>query len=381
MSIDFQDLEKIHAEGGKEALLDRLIDELRQQRKFGELFEALKMRVRGQAGLPWLYSDNGDDLNEAQQETLEKGLLDACREVGTLLMKHGQIREGWMYLQPVGDRAAVVELLGELDPDDDSLEEMIDVCVHQGVDVERGFGLVLEHYGTCNAITTFESIIYGRPKDDQQKAARLLVQHVHDELATSLKADIAQQQGEAATETTIADLVADRDWLFGEYSYHIDTTHLASTVRFARLCDDEATMKLALDLTAYGRLLSEQFQYDGDEPFLDQYPSHALYFQALLGIDVEEGLAYFLEKAKTIDAREWSTIAIDIYVDLLARLGRYQEAIAAAIELTPDDARPSGQGPSLLELSQDAEDFTSYLDYCRKNQDLLGFATGLLVND
>ena len=167
--------------------------------------------------------------------------------------------------------------------------------------------------------------------------------------------------------------------MFGEHSYHIDTTHLASTVRFARLCADPATLRLALDLTHYGRRLNEQFQYQGEEPFLDQYPSHALYFQALLGENQEQALQYFLDKAQTLDAAEWSTIAIDTYVDLLAKLGRHREAMDAVIELTPAGARPAGQAPSLLELAESAGDYTQFLDYCRKNEDLLGFATGLLL--
>ena len=87
--------------------------------------------------------------------------------------------------------------------------------------------------------------------------------------------------------------MADREWLFQDNAYHIDTTHLASTVRIARVLADPADLRLALDLTEYGRRLSQQFQYQGDEPFVETYPSHALYFQALLGENVEEALAYF----------------------------------------------------------------------------------------
>ncbi len=379
MSIDFKQWETELSENGCEALLNRLVDELREKEMFGELFEALKMRVRGQIGLPLLYAESGEELDDTQSAALEAGLLDACRDVGQSLVRSGRLRDGWMYLRPVGDKAMARKVFGEVEPDEDNMEEMIEVCLHEGLDVARGFALMLEQYGTCNAITTFESGVRGLPPADQAAAAQLLVQHVHDELSSTLKSDIAQQEGSEPSESTIAELSADRDWLFGEHSYHIDTTHLASTVRFARLCADPATLRLALDLTHYGRRLNEQFQYQGEEPFLDQYPSHALYFQALLGENQEQALQYFLDKAQALDAAEWSTIAIDTYVDLLAKLGRHREAMDAVIELTPAGARPAGQAPSLLELAESAGDYTQFLDYCRKNEDLLGFATGLLL--
>ncbi len=379
MSIDFQQLETELAENGSESLLNRLVDELREKKMFGELFEALKMRVRCQIGLPLMYTENGDELNEDQRTALEAGLLDACRDVGESLVRIGRLREGWMYLRPVGDKSAAMKVFREVEPDEDNIEEMIEVCLHEGLDVERGYKLVLEQYGTCNAITTFESGVRGLPQADQEIAAQLLVKHLHSELATTLKSDIAQQEGAEPTEATIGKMVADRDWLFGEYSYHVDTTHLASTVRFARICSDPETLCLALDMTHYGRRLNEQFQFQGDEPFVDQYPSHALYFEALLGENQEQALAYFRDKAANLDAVEWSTIAIDTYVDLLAKMGKHREAIEAHIDMTPPNARPAGQAPSLLELAEGADDFTQFLDYCRKHDDLLGYATGLLL--
>src|SRR5688500_448003 len=86
---------------GPLAILDQLMQQLRAQKKYHELFEALKMRVREQLGLPLLYGDAMDDLDETRREKLEDGLLDACREVGMLLLDEGKIREGWMYLRPV----------------------------------------------------------------------------------------------------------------------------------------------------------------------------------------------------------------------------------------------------------------------------------------
>ncbi|MDP6443999.1 MAG: hypothetical protein QGG36_25155 [Pirellulaceae bacterium] len=378
MTSHFEELEGALASGGEGAVLDELIEQLRSSKQYHELFEALKMRARRQINLPLLYSDNGDELDESLREGLENGLFEACREVGQLLLSDGKVREGWMYLRPVGDREMAAQLIGAIEANDDNLDELVEVCLHEGVDAERGFRLVLDSFGTCNAITTFESLVHQRPKEELLAAAKLLVKHVHDELSATLRADIAQQEGEELADAPIADLVADRDWMFGEHSYHIDTTHLASTIRYARLLEDKQLLRLALDMTEYGRRLHQQFQYEGDEPFTDLYPSHALFFQALLGENVEPALEFFLDKAKTIDAYEFGAGSVETYIDLLARVGRVDDAIQALVELTPDNAHLTGQAPSLLELSQRAGDYSQFIAHCRAKNDLLGFATGLL---
>lgn len=363
---------------GADAALAALADELRRAGRYHELFEALKMRVRLRLGLPVTYRDTGDDLDPVTRQKLEEGLIDACREVGTLLVRGGKLREGWLYLRPVGDKREAVALLSEVQPDDDNIEEFIEVALHEGVDVARGFGAILNSYGLCNSITTFDTVVARFGKTDQQAAAALLVDRIHADLVGNLQTDIARQEGSTPAEKTLRELVAERDWMFGEGSYHVDTTHLSSVVRMARLLDDPARLRLALDLTAYGRRLHRQFQYQGDEPFADIYPSHGLYFQALLGENRDEALAYFKQKAETLDPHEHGTAAIEVYVDLLARCGQYDAAIDAAIALFPADQQPQGLAPSLLDLAERSGRFEKYLDYARQREDLLGYATGLV---
>lgn len=363
---------------GVGAVLDLLADEFQQTRRFHELFEIRKMQVRHALQLPLLYNESAEELTESQRDQLEEGLLKACREIGNLLLEQGKIREGWMYLRPVGDRGAVAAQLRELEPTDDNLEELVEVLLHEAVDTGRGYELVLRHFGTCNAITTFDTVLAQCSKSERQVAAGLLAEQVHRELLASLQADISRQQGAAPVESTIAELVADRDWLFGEFAYHLDTTHLASTVRSARIIDDPEQLRMVLDLTEYGRRLSPQFQYRGEEPFGDIYPTHALYFRALLGENVEEAVEYFRERAQSVDVRQEGAAAIEVYVDLLSRLGRHSEAVAAAIELTPPDTPSYGIAPTLLELCELANDFEPLMHYCREKENLLGFATGLL---
>jgi hypothetical protein len=335
------------------------------------------MRVRQQLGLPLLYGDSMDELDTPQREKLEDGLLTACREVGTLLLQDGKIREGWMYLRPVGDRAAVARELAKLDAGSEQTEELVEVCLHEGVDVRRGYQLVLSNYGTCNAITTYESALSRHARPDQQAAAELLVRHVHGELMHSVKTDIARQEGSPPQGTTLKDLVADRDWLFGEYSYHLDTTHLASTVRIARVIEDPEVLKLVLDMTHYGRRLAKQFQYKGEEPFGDIYPSHALFFNAMLGEQVDEAMNYFRAKAETLAPAEHGSAPIEIYVQLLERLEQYDEAMKTLMRFADQEQRPKQVVPLLMELGRKLGDYRSIAEFCQRHDDLLGYSTAL----
>lgn len=377
-SSEFDQLQSSLSAGGPDAALRHAAELLRQQKKHHELFEILKMQLRRRLGLPLLSLEPAEGLSDVQRTKLEDGLIAACREVGSALVKEGQVREGWMYLRPVGDKAEAAKLLGQIEATEQNYEELIDVCLHEGIDVGRGYGLVLEHYGTCNAITQYDSSLVRRPRSEQAPAARLLLRRVHDDLVESVKADITRQEGQSPKEKTLKDLVLDRDWLFQDNSYHLDTTHLAATVRIARALTDPDDLRLALDLTEYGRRLSQQFQYQGDEPFAEMYPSSALYFQALLGENTEEAIQYFKSKAELLDPQYHGYVAIETYIDLLARLGRHREALDAAVKFGLGSIQPLGGAPPLVELARRSGEFAAVLAHCREKQDLLGFAAALV---
>lgn len=374
----FSAIKTAFTDGGADAVLDTLENRLRQEKRYHELFECLKMRVRHSLGLPLLYSDSGEELKVTKREALEEGLIDACRTVGTLLLDEGQIRDGWTYLRPVGDKNAVRERLQSIDVTEDNVDQIIEVCLHESVDLAKGFQLLLTNYGTCNSITTFESSMYGRPRPERSIGAKLLVEHVHAELHENVVGHIDREENARPNSTDIGPLLEGRDWLTAEGSYHIDVTHLSSAVRIARDVTDEQTLRKAFDLTQYGRRLDSQLQYPGDEPFADQYISHALYFSALIGEQVDKGLAYFKEKAESCSPHEETTAAIEVYVDLLHRIGRTTDAIDAMTRLIPAGMQTTGQAPSLLELCEAADNYTTIREQCEQNGDLLGYAMGLM---
>jgi hypothetical protein len=377
-SSDFDQLKSTLAASGPEAALERAAGLLREQKKYHELFEILKMRLRQKLGLPLLAGAGTEGLSDEQRTKLEDGLIGACREVGSALLSEGQIREGWMYLRPVGDKAEAAKLLAHIEATDENHEDLIDVCLHEGIDIGRGYGLVLDRFGTCNAITTYDSSLARRPRSEQSPAARLLLRRVHEDLVASVKADIARQEGQQPRENTLRELVHDRDWLFQDNSYHLDTTHLAATVRIARALSDPEDIRLAFDLTEYGRRLSQQFQYQGDEPFIDMYPANALYFRALLGENIDEAVAYFKNKAVLLDPQYHGYAAIETYIDLLTRLGRHEEALSAAMKHGLGSIQPLGNAAPLVELATRSGSYESLLAHCREKHDLLGFAAALV---
>ena len=379
MTSDFDQLQSALASGGPAAALEAAADLLRQQKKYHELFEVLKMQLRQRLGLPLLASEgSADGLAEEQRQKLEEGLIRACREIGAALITEGKIREGWMYLRPVGDKTEAAKLLGQIEPGEENFEDLIDVCLHEGIDIGRGYGLVLGHFGTCNAITQFDSSVARRPRSEQAPAAKLLLRQVHSDLVASVTADITRQEGQPPKEKMLAGLVLDRDWLFQDNSYHLDTTHLAATVRIARALSDPEDLRLAFDLTEYGRRLSQQFQYQGDEPFAEMYPASALYFQALLGENIDAAVQYFQTKAEMLDPQYHGYAAIETYIDLLTRIGRLQDALAAALKFNLGSIQPLGNAPPLVELARRASDFAPLLDHCRGKEDLLGFTAALV---
>jgi hypothetical protein len=238
--------------------------------------------------------------------------------------------------------------------------------------------MLLNSYGTCNAITTFDAEMVRHDKAAQQAAASLLVHKLHSDLVANIQADIARQETGHPTETTLEGLVAERDWLFLDNTYHIDTTHLASTVRAARLLQKPEDLRLALDLTQYGRRLSKQFQYPGDEPFVDQYPAAALWFQAQLGENVDPALEYFRERAENCDPQQHGPLPAEVYVELLTRLERYAEAINASIKHLPRNQQRLGICPSLLELAELSGLYTKVLEHVREQEDLLAYTAALV---
>jgi hypothetical protein len=375
----FDALRQAKDQNGSLAAANLLVEHLRIQKRYRDLFEALKMQQRLLLGLPAVPSESEEAIGGDLQDKLERGLIDACREVGLGLLAQGKLEEGWMFFRPVGDRHAAAKALEGIEPSGEQIDLLLQILVHEAVDVARGTRLSLEHRGTCNTITMMESVVAMRGRPEQQLAVAELVRHVHAELLSAMQQDWQRRQGTAADpQLGLPQLLASLPGWLQDGTYHLDTTHLASTVRFARVLDDPATLTLARDLATYGKQLHPQYHYPSEEPFADLYAASLTFFDALLGHQTEASLKYFLQKAESLDPQEHGTVGIETYVDLLDRTGRHAEALRFLVRKMPPSARPFGIAPSLLELSRKAGDFRTMIEQSQERKDLIGFAAALL---
>lgn len=356
------------------AMIETTIQHFRQNGRPLELFEALKMRIRHRLGLPLIAPEDEPRQSDDVDRQLEAGLLEACRETGELFLSQGKIREGWMYLRPTGDTARAAELLAQIEPNEDNVEDLIGVLLHEGVDIARGFRLLLNRNGTCNSITTYEQSIANRDKPNRAAAARVLLEHFYNELCESVRGDIARNEAPAKAGETLHEMMSQRKWILADGGYHLDTTHLSAVIRIARVLEDPPSLQRAWELTQYGKRLHHQFQYPGEEPFVDFYPSHSAYFSVLLGRDVEAGLALFQRKMLAADPAQHGTAPMEVYTELLDRCGRSAEAIDVALAQVPEDVPSPRLVPPLLEMAARCGHYEPILDYCVRKNDPLGYA-------
>lgn len=384
-AVEFDQLEALLAAGGPTAVLEALSAKLLATGRYHELFESRLMAARHALGLPVNDRTNLDDLPSPVREQLEAAYLEACREVGLAFLHEDRLREAWMYLRPLGEKQAVAEKIAQTPVTSDNVEALIELALHEGLCPQLGYELVLAHYGTCNAITMFDSVAQGRSSAERDQLAQTLIRHLHRELLANLAADIARRDEgttaeQIATVTSIPELLTGRDWLFGELNYHIDASHLAATVRIARLTNDRASLDLVCELCEYGRRLAAAYQFASEPPFADLYVDSARYFRALLGEEVEAALEFFGQQARTTADTPAGAAAADAYVALLARSGRPDEALAASLELLPLGAPTAGLAPSVWELAKEAGSYARVRATCQERGDVLGFAAALLAD-
>jgi hypothetical protein len=209
---------------------------------------------------------------------------------------------------------------------------VVEIAFNQGAHPKRGFELILDHFGVCSAISSFE----GLPPDEtiRRACAEALIRRLHEHLVLSLRAEIERHGDPVPPEgTSVTELITGRDWLFEDDAYHLDVSHLSSVVRVSPMAEDRETLEKAVELTDYGKNLSERHQYDGEPPFDRLYEDHGVYLRALVGRDVDAAITHFRDKLPTVDPDgDGDTLPAQILVRLLVRLGRLDDAIDVSAE-------------------------------------------------
>lgn len=321
---------------GPAAAIDRLVDDLDRRGEYRLLLDALLLKARHELGLPLIQVGRYADLPEADRQRFEERYVEALRRVGSRFLESGDVPTAWAYFQAIGEPAAVTKALDEMPtPEDpDKLASLIEVAFHHGANPARGFEWILRSYGPCSAITSLEQ---ATPADPTVRTGCIekLIGHLHQQLVDNIRADITRRgQPQPPPNSSIAQLIAGREWLFADESYHTDVSHLSTVVRWSVQATDPQAIAKAVDLAEYGRRLSPRLQYESAPPFERTFDDHLFYLKALAGQDVDAAVAHFQGKLNEQDAGEeddvLATIPAQVLVNLLVRIGRPGEAVEVA---------------------------------------------------
>jgi hypothetical protein len=370
----FDTVDRMLAEGPPAGSFDYLIDLFRSERNYPLLMEARLMKARHELGLPLIQTDPVSSFQSDKQPAYEAAFLAAAREAGELFLADGEIVRAWPYFRAIGETAPVATAIERVQPGE-GIEPIIEIAFQQGVHPVKGLELILAQFGICRAITSFG--MYGVPQG-REDCIRLLVRSLHAELVDRLSSTIERQEGSKSHTGSVVELMGGRDWLFGEYDYYVDTSHLVSVVQYVVDITDTPTLGLVNELCEYGKRLSVNFQPRGDPPFEDFFTDYGMYTKALLGVDVEEGIAHFRTKLER-GPDYAGTIPAQVLIRLLARRGRYEEALNVSLDHLRDADPSELMCPSALQLCHLAGNYERLRSLARDKQDLLSYTAAALM--
>jgi hypothetical protein len=366
---------------GPAAALEVLIDRLTARGDYRALLDALLLKARHELALPLVTTSPLAELAEPGRTRYEEKYVAAIRLVGSKYLELGDIPTAWAYFRAIAENEPVAQAIRSYVPadNDERLGAIIEVAFNHGVEPRRGFELILERYGTCPAISSFEQL---PPQDQALRTAcgERLTRRLHGELTANLRSEIAGRGGPVPEQgTSIAQLIEGRSWLFADDSYHLDVSHLAAVVRMSTIVHDRAVIALAADLTEYGRRLSPRLVFEGQPPFEQIFDDHRIYLRAILGHDVDSAIAHFqakVDEAARLDGD--AAISAQALVNLLVRLDRLGPAIDVAAVHLAGFTEGMLTCPTVAQLCQRAKDPERLARLAREHGDLVNFAAGLL---
>ncbi|HTU91206.1 MAG TPA: hypothetical protein VMF69_14095 [Gemmataceae bacterium] len=377
----FDELQNTLAAEGADAAVRRLCERLRDNKDYANLFYALLMHKRQHLGVSPIPTGPAADLPPSTHEEYEEAIRQAGRQVGGLYLQEGQLAQAWAYFRMLNEPDAVRRVLDSYEPkEDEDVQTLVQIAFYEGVHPRKGFDWILQRFGLCNAITTLSSQELPHPPEDRQYCLQALVRALYDELRERLAAEIERHDGRPRAETSIRQLIAGRDWLFGDDCYHIDLSHLSSVAQMSLHLTRCPELEMARELCEYGQRLSGRFVNPGDPPFEDLYRAIGIYLAILAGDNVEEGLEYFRRQAEKADPETIGTYPAQVLVNLLLRLERPAEALATARKYLASADNRQLSCPSIVELCRKVGDYRTLAEVAREQGDPVHFLAGLLAS-
>jgi hypothetical protein len=377
---DYDALLKTLDQQGPAAAVDRLCAVLRARKEYSDLFYALLMKKRHELGVSPIPTGPAQDLPAHVHEAYEDAIRDAAHLVGELYLQDNNIAHAWAFYRMLGEPEPVRTALENANPaEGQDCQQLVDIAFHQGVHPKKGFDLILERFGICNAITMLSGQEFPHAAEVRDYCIRRLVRALHGELRERLKAEVLRHEDREPTASSVSELIGGRAWLFQDDFYHIDVSHLGAVVQMSIHLEPCPELDLARELCAYGQKLSPRFQYASDPPFENQYADYGVYLAVLAGDDVECGLAHFRAKAESADPETVGTYPAEVLVNLLLRGNRPAEALQVARRYLAavEDRRLSC--PTIAELCQRTGDYRTLAEVARAQDNPVHFVAGLIA--
>ena len=348
---------------------DFLIARFLEAKEYGMVFEARLMKKRHELGLPLIQTDalTRDDYQEA--------VVAIARETGELFLADGKIERAWPYFRAVSEPQRIFEAIDRLEPGENQ-EGIMSIAFQEGVHPLKGLELILSQHGMCRAITAFGMTAVQK---DRERCINLLASHIHAEILARMTSAIESQEGARPSSTSLPELMEGRDWLFGEWDYYVDTSHLLSVLPYCVEVTDKASLERFNELCEYGKHLAPQFRAAGIPPFEDQFTAYQHYVQALLGNDVETHLDYFRSQITDSDPEVVGDAPGRHLARLLISLNRPADALDVVIEHVFEDASYGAPVPSALQLCYQAQDYSRLRELARERGDLLSYTAGSIL--
>lgn len=366
----FETIEKLLQSSDPTTAFGLLIDRYRDTKDYRALFEARLMSKRSELGMPVFQMRDLSSVPSEVQSAYSQAVTDVAREVGELFLADGEIANAWPYLRATGDSVRMAAAIEKVEPGDNT-DPIIEIAFQEGVHPAKGLELILKKYGICQALS---ALGMSPVEKDREKCIGLLARDIHREIVERIANAIESEEGVKPATASIVELAEGRDWLFGEYSSYVDTSHLVSILQYCPEVTDAGLLRLFHDLCEYGKKLSPQFHVQGQPPFEDVYVDFDHYVQALLGTEVESHLDHFRNKMAASDPQRVGTLPAQLLVKLLVRVDRFGEALEIALAHFPTAAANELNCPPAMELCHSAREFGRMKELARERGDLLSYA-------
>jgi hypothetical protein len=298
---------------------------------------------------------------------------------GTALLERRQYGQAWAFFRMLGEPEPMREALAAYEPGpEEDVYPVIEIAWQNAVLPRKGFDLVLDRHGVCSAITMVSSSDITNNAELRDYCVGRLVRAIHAQLTERIRNDAEGRGIKLPPNASITRIVTDHPELFADDSYHIDTSHLSSVVQMSTYLPKGPDNDLARELCEYGRRLSKGLQGHTEAPFEEGYADYLAFLNVIAGVDVETGLSHFRAKAAR-EAAEGSTYSAQVYVNLLLRVDRPAEALAAAKEFLLAEDDRNLICPGVSELAKRAGDYSTLAEAAKARNDPVAYLAGLIA--